>query len=499
MRSLLLACSYGLGIALPALADGTLEFNGHGPGDTVTFSMSDRWEVRWQGPPTSVTVETATGDIVAGSLAAGNGSLYLPKGGTYKLHVNSLGGMPWHLYVASLDATSGTHGMTYSPPDAGDSFAPSMAGPSSSSSGNALMSSVPGAGVVPAAMTPANASASVPAAPPSPTAPAPNLTEAQSKAIVVVSGDNAEGTGFLVKGPDGPAVVTNVHVLANNPHIKITTNSGQPIEFVGLEGAIDRDLAMILIKDNGYSYLEFATDIPNTVAVGDQVLTPGNSQGGEVVLNTAGTVLGIGPQRVEFSNPIYHGNSGGPVFHVKSGKVIGVVTEAVKVDTTNDLDRSSFAARDSAIKAGMRYFGLRLDTVPKWEPYDWTRLENETAFLDQFHQRSRCLDSYLNTANNDQTEEGTLYLRDAKIKEANDNCNASLASEGQAGRLDALRTLAFDLGNIADTRLADVSVPQNFYGAIQEQAQEETEYRQALKREIESYNDDINRVGNLAR
>jgi hypothetical protein len=437
-----------------------MDFSGTGAGDTATFTINDRWEVRWMGPPTAVTVETGDGTIVAGTLAAGNGSLYLPRGGVYKLHVNTMGGMPWHVSVVTLAAqgSSAPAGpMSYTPPDSGDSFTQPSRAISSSSAPVAPMGMVQ-----PAAMTPANTPAPTPA---SSGAPAVNLTDAQARAIVVVSGDNAEGTGFLVKSPDGPAVVTNVHVLSNNPHIKITTNAGQPIEFVGLEGAADRDLALILIKDAGYSYLDLATDISNTVAVGDQVITPGNSQGGEVVLNTTGTVLGIGPQRVEFSNPIYHGNSGGPVFHVASGKVIGVVTEAIKVDKTNDLDKSSFAARDSAIKADMRYFGLRLDTVPKWETYDWNRLENETAFLDQFDKRSRCLDSYLNTAATDTSEAGTLYLTDQKLKEANDDCNASLASSGSAGRLDALRTLAFELANLADSRLADISNPQNFYGA----------------------------------
>ena len=166
-------------------------------------------------------------------------------------------------------------------------------------------------------------------------------------------------------------MVTNIHVIANNPNLKITTNTGAFITMVSAKGASDRDLAMLSIKDGPYSYLDVSTDISQTVQPGDDVITPGNSQGGEVMLNTAGKVLGIGPERIEIDNPIYHGNSGGPVFHVKSSKVLGVVTEATKVDVSNDLDKASFASRSSAISGTMRYFGLRLDTVSEWVPIDW--------------------------------------------------------------------------------------------------------------------------------
>ena len=176
--------------------------------------------------------------------------------------------------------------------------------------------------------------------------PTVKLTEDQASAVVLIKGDTAEGTGFLVKMPGGPVVVTNIHVISNNPNLKITTNTGALISIISYKGATDRDLAMIAIKDGGFKYLDLATDVSGTVQPGDEVITPGNSEGGEVMLNTDGKVLGIGPDRVEFDNPIYHGNSGGPVFHVKTGKVIGIVTEALKAE----LDQiNNNASRESAM------------------------------------------------------------------------------------------------------------------------------------------------------
>ena len=135
------------------------------------------------------------------------------------------------------------------------------------------------------------------------------------------------------------------------------------------------------------------------MATGDDAITPGNSEGGEVMLNTGGKVLGIGPDRVEevSNSDLPRRFSGGPVVDGKTHQVIAVVAMAMKVDNSDELDKASFASRDSAIRGDMRYFGLRVDNVPSWEELDWKNFQGETAFLDKFDMRSRCLDSFLNS------------------------------------------------------------------------------------------------------
>ena len=349
----------------------------------------------------------------------------------------------------------------------------------------------------------ANADTTASSEPPPPPVPEHNaptvkLTEDQARAVVVIKGDNAEGTGFLVKMPDGPVVITNIHVISNNPHLQITTNTGSPITILSYKGATDRDLAMISVKDGGFSYLTLATDISATVQPGDEVVTPGNSEGGDVVLNTGGKVLGVGPDRIEFDNPVYHGNSGGPVFHVKSSKVIGVVTEAIKVDVTNELDKASFANRNSAIGHSMRYFGLRLDTAHNWETYDWNRFQIETLFLDQFDARNRSLDTYLN-APDDAKSEDNLWRQDDPVVKANSSYFSQTAGADSSQQMDAARQWLSDMYDIANANVDAIQEPRNFYTFDQQRAKDALAYRKALKAELDSRSNNISQLASMPR
>lgn len=329
-------------------------------------------------------------------------------------------------------------------------------------------------------------------------APTVKLTEDQARAVVVIKGDNAEGTGFLVKMPDGPVVITNIHVISNNPHLQITTNAGAPITILSYKGATDRDLAMISVKDAGFSYLTLSTDVAGTVQPGDEVVTPGNSEGGDVVLNTGGKVLGVGPDRIEFDNPVYHGNSGGPVFHVKTGKVIGVVTEAVKVDVTDALDKASFANRNSAIGHSMRYFGLRLDTAHGWETYDWNRFQIETLFLDQFEKLNGSLDSYLN-APDDAKPEDNLWRENDAIVKANTNFFSQAAGTDAGQQMDAARQWLADMSDIANTNMDAIQDPKNFYTFDQQRARDALAYRKALMAELDTRSNNISQLASMPR
>ncbi len=392
--------------------------------------------------------------------------------------------------------------MTSTPAPAAASGAPTAASFSGAPSG---WNNAPGSPATPGA-TPPPAPATAPAA-------AASLTQDQARAVVLIKGDMGEGTGFLVKTKDGPVVITNQHVLANNPNITITTSNGVSIPPLSYKGATDRDLAMIAIKDTGFSYLTLATDV-TAVAPGDPTVTPGNSEGGEVMLNTNGKVVAVGPDRIEIDNPIYHGNSGGPVYDSKTNQVIGVVTEAIKVDTSDELDKASFASRDSAIHNGMRYFAMRLDNVPQWEDIDWRAFQSETAFLDKFNLHSRCIDCFLNTPsssdnNNGQqqqqssdpnSQDANLWKQDTALVRANEQFeDQSGGNVDTSQQMDAVRELFGGIVDAANTDYTTIQNQNNFYMYDRQRAKDEMEYRKAIKDELDRISNNISRLGALPR
>ena len=490
MRTLFLAVLLGgwLG-GLPGFAQEkeAQTFEGTGTLTTPSFAVQDKWEVRWDCPDVvSITVFSPDGAIVAGASGSSRGSLYQPKGGNYHLQISRVGEQTskWHVSVVELGS---------GPATGADASWANYFPPSTTGAGSTNTVSAPVASIAPA--TNATSANPIPE----------GIPESLAHAVVLIKGDIGEGTGFLVKTADGPAVVTNHHVIRANPNIKILTTTGVQIKTLGLKGASDRDLVMFRIQDDHYTYFDLATDIGSTVETGDTVITPGNSEGGEVVLNTKGTVLGIGPERIEISNPIYHGNSGGPVYHVKSGKVLAVVTMAGKVDTSNDLDKASFENKNSAIAGAMRYFGLRLDTVPKWENYDWSRFLNETTFLKNFHDQSRCLDSFMNGARYEKehvtsTDEygppdSHYFLRNEKITTARDNFHKFSTDADNSQRLDAWRELVMSLEGVAKQDMDAIQDPSNFYSFDQLLAAHEVKYRKALESEIEKTGDKMSDMG----
>jgi len=454
---------------------------------SISFQAQDKWELRWEGAdPLKIILLSPDGAIIAGAAGSPKGSLYQPKGGSFHLQISpgpDGAASPWHVSVVEIGPALAANG-------------------TNAASAKVSPKTIPAPGSTTPASAPSTNSATASPA-------AATLTGAQARAVVLIKGDLTEGimegTGFLVKTADGPAVVTNLHVISANPNVKILTTTGEQIKVLSLKGASDRDLAMFMIQDDHYTYLDLAADIPNTVQPGDEVITPGNSEGGEVMLDTKGTVLGIGPQRIEFSNPIYHGNSGGPVFHTKSGKVLAVVTNAMKVITSDDVDKASFGSKDSAISGSMRYFGLRLDTVPKWEVYDWDRFLSETTFLKNFHEQSRCLDSYLNGARYERAKIATVdengppdaqyYLRNDKILAVRDNYHKLTVDMDNSQKLDAEREWVMDIESIADADMDTIQNPDNFYSYDQLRAEYEIKYRKYLRTQIEKVADRISDLG----
>ena len=347
---------------------------------TPDFTVPDKWEVRWVSfRNLNVSVLAPDGTLVAGA-ASSRGALYVGKGGSYHLQIDcsTPPGMPSR--PASTGSTGfentingGQNGGSPNQPPS-DNTSPNGSPDQSGrdaymrslmnrpwqvevvamGSGTAQESSLMPNFNIPSCVS-TTASSSTPTPPTSPgvsasPSTAGKLTEDQARAVVLIKGDNAEGTGFMIKTPDGPAVVTNIHVIANNPNLKITTNTGALVTVLSHEGRVRPRP-----RHAGHSgcRLQLSRDGARTSARSCSPATrssrPATARAAKSCSTPPARCSAIGPERIEIDNPIYHGNSGGPVFHTKSGKVLGVVTEAMKVDMSNDLDKASFASRNSAI------------------------------------------------------------------------------------------------------------------------------------------------------
>ena len=198
------------------------------------------------------------------------------------------------------------------------------------------------------------------------------LTQKQLNAIVTISGKSSGGTGFICEINGEIFVATNQHVLDGMENVKCLTMSGAFLTIKKIKVADDRDLALLKVEGipQDITPLTILASAEYEGKEKDAVCIPGNSLGDGVITQTHGTLLALGPRRIEFDCPIYGGNSGSPVIHRKTGAVVGVATEAM-LRKFDDFEKASFRNKKSTIKSEIRYFGYRLDSANQWTPLVW--------------------------------------------------------------------------------------------------------------------------------
>ncbi len=226
---------------------------------------------------------------------------------------------------------------------------------------------------------------------PKPTGPiSQKLTAEQMGAIVLIENGDGQASGFLTKIRDVPFIVTNLHVLGADPQLTVRNLNGEVIPTQGIFGAVGRDIAIIRVGavTGDLSPLD---DILGGVQIGDEVVVVGNRRGGRVATQVEGKVLGIGPGRIEVDAPFEPGNSGSPVVHLKSGKVIGVATYS-------ETRRKDDEATGDKGEVEQRWFAYRLDGISKWESIDPQQWRTQYRQIQEFFEDSEAL-YYLSRAN----------------------------------------------------------------------------------------------------
>lgn len=192
------------------------------------------------------------------------------------------------------------------------------------------------------------------------------------EALLVVTQREGAGSGFVAKLDDVPVLMTNAHVIASASKPDMKLLSGNPVPPGKGRLAVGHDVA-VFEAPAGLAALGICPDVGKEVSIGDEVVIYGNSHGASVVTEIKGKVTGIGPDVVEVDAPFVPGNSGSPILHVKSGKVIGIASYL----KTRPLDEIS---KDSGLPE-VRRFGYRLDTIKQWQDLNWPIFQNEAAIV----------------------------------------------------------------------------------------------------------------------
>ncbi|HMO52670.1 MAG TPA: serine protease [Kiritimatiellia bacterium] len=169
--------------------------------------------------------------------------------------------------------------------------------------------------------------------------------------LAIVSTANGVGSGFIVSIDNVNYFLTNEHVIRGGikPHARLL--DGTSVKLMGLELCRDRDLARFRVDANVHA-LKLHSGIPE---LGDPVAIYGNSDGGGVVTEILGKVIGIGPDEVETDAKFVQGNSGSPLL-TEDGEVIAVATYATLYQDSSDWLKSGTRFGD------VRRFALRIPT-----------------------------------------------------------------------------------------------------------------------------------------
>lgn len=198
-------------------------------------------------------------------------------------------------------------------------------------------------------------------------------------AIVIIEGKSGTGTGFIAKLRDKLFVFTNQHVIAGNEKIELKTINGELLAYDSIFAGEGHDVAMFRLSNanEGTPFFELESDPFLNTKTGESVIVPGNSLGAGTVLQARGKIISLGPKLVEHNAPTFSGNSGSPIVHESTMKVVGVDTLSKK---SNPLDWANKFSRDQAgsqIKSDVRLFGYRIDTINKWNLIDLKKYNSE--------------------------------------------------------------------------------------------------------------------------
>lgn len=210
-----------------------------------------------------------------------------------------------------------------------------------------------------------------------------DLVKTFRNSLVFVDGNNGAGSGFLATYNKATFLFTNAHVAAGVKGAGFKSLDGTRLQIGAGSAAVGHDIVLMQTNSNAKPF-EIMQGVDQEAAIGDAIVVLGNSGGAGVVAPLIGRIVGIGPNLVEVDAPFVPGNSGSPIIHIKSNKVIGVATFA----TIKKLDP---VTKKPLEKPLVRRFGYRLDSVKAWQPINWTTFAAQAAQMDSVEELTKAL------------------------------------------------------------------------------------------------------------
>jgi hypothetical protein len=209
-----------------------------------------------------------------------------------------------------------------------------------------------------------------------------DLFRKYQKALVVIKGRGGSGVGAYVRMGGRNYIVTSEGVLAQHPGFKAYGQDGRQIvlDAVGVDAT--HNLAR-LDADNATQGFSLLAEVNKNAKVGDDVLLLSNNGGAGVLAPLQGRILGIGPQLIEVDVVADASSVGGPIIHIKTGKIIGVTFRPEPERSVSTL------LRGETEQGQQRQFGQRLDLPLSWETLAVTDYENELRQIEAVQKRTR--------------------------------------------------------------------------------------------------------------
>jgi hypothetical protein len=263
---------------------------------------------------------------------------------------------------------------------------------------------------------------------------------------------------------------------------------------------------MIAVQDDHFDCLPLPGKDDNATGPGDAVLIPAVGQS-DALGGIPGKIVDFSAEQIDFDNAVRASSAGAPIIRVKSGAALGIVTAAKKVDLSDGIAKAWTENPAPGSAAIIPYYGVSLKDVAGWEPLDLGRFDDESGFLQAFHDATRCLDSYLNGRRRRPSSpqfpggppDNQYYTKNAQIQAAADTYRKFSTGADQSQGLDATRELLSDLQAVADTNVDQLQSLNPAYAFDRQRVQEELAYRKAIKSELDGLSDNIPRLDLIAR